>query len=279
MGFAAVSLREFTAEELDGHAEREVGEFGVVAVTFVAEEGVGGVEFVPREIRAGGGERGVNLGAAFGGNVRVLTTPDHEELAFDFRNTVEGVVVHALTECALVDVGGVEASRGEDVRVHRGAEGEMAAEADAEGAEFAGAVRVGGEVVEDGAGVGVVGGDGLGGLQGVAAVGAGLIVGEDGAGGFVFVVDFGDGDDEAVAGEKGGRATDGAGDLENLRVEDEAGIAAERGGLEKMRAHRAGGRGETEMGGVGESHGARSEELKLIINHEWTRIHTNENEG
>ena len=56
-----------------------------------------------------------------------------------------------------VDVGGVEAGGGEDVGVHGGAEGEMAADADAHGAEFAGAVGAGGEVVEDGAGVGVVG--------------------------------------------------------------------------------------------------------------------------
>ena len=61
-------------------------------------------------------------------------------------------------------------------------------------------MRAGGEVGEDGVGVGVEGGEGFGGLEGVAAVGAGLIVGEDGAGGLVLVIDLRDGDDEAVAG-------------------------------------------------------------------------------
>ena len=153
----------------------------------------------------------------------------------------EGVVVHAFAEAALVDVGGVEAGGGEDVGVHGGAEGEVAADADAHGAEFAGAVGAGGEVVEDGAGVGVVAGDVLGGLEGVAAVGAGLVVGEDGAGGFELVVDLGHGDDVAVAGEHGGGAADGRGDLEDLRVEEDAGVAAGRGGADDVGPHGAGG--------------------------------------
>ncbi len=59
---------------------------------------------------------------------------------------------------AFVDVGGVEAGGGEDAGIHGGAEGEVAADADSHGAEFSGAVGAGGEVVEDGAGVGVVAG-------------------------------------------------------------------------------------------------------------------------
>jgi hypothetical protein len=56
-------------------------------------------------------------------------------------------------------------------QVHGGAEGEMTTDADAHGAELAGTLT-GGEVVEYGAGVGVVGCDGLVGLEEVAAVGA-----------------------------------------------------------------------------------------------------------
>src|SRR6266550_6649469 len=108
-----------------------------------------------------------------------------------------------------VNVGGVEAGGGLDVGVHGGAEGEVAADADAHGAEVAGAVGTCGEVVEDGAGIGVVGCDGLVGLEEVAAIGAGLVVGEDGAGRFGLVVDLGHGDDVAVAGQHGCGATDG----------------------------------------------------------------------
>jgi hypothetical protein len=184
-------------------------------------------------------EAGEDLHAAFEGDVGVLAAPDHEELALDVGGAGEGVVVHACAEAAFVDVGGVEAGGGEDVGVHGGAEGEVAADADAHGAELAGAV-----------GAGERGGRGrrgrrrrswrvLGGLEGVAAVGAGLVVGEDGAGGFELVVDLGHGDDVAVAGEHGGGAADGRGDLEDLGVEDDAGVAAGRGGADDVGAHGA----------------------------------------
>ncbi len=168
--------------------------------------------------------------------MRVLAAPDHEEFAVDVGGAVEGVVA-ALAERAFVDVGGVEAGGGEDFGVHGGAEGEMAADADAHGSDAAGAVGAGFEVVDGGAGVGVVACEGLGGFEDVAAVGAGLVVGEDGAGGFELVVDLGHGDDVAVAGEHGGGATDGRGDLEDFGVEDDAGVAAGGGGADDVGPH------------------------------------------
>ena len=62
-------------------------------------------------------------------------------------------------------------------------------------------------------------------FQRVAAVGAGLVVGEDGSGGLELVVDLGHGDDVSVAGEHRGGAADGRGDLEDFRVEDDSGVA------------------------------------------------------
>jgi hypothetical protein len=109
-----------------------------------------------------------------------------------------------------VDVGGVEADGAGDFGVHRGAEGEMAAHADAHRADLAGAVRTREDVGDCGAGVGVVGGEGLVGLEEVATVGAGLVVGEGYAGLLVLVVDLGHGDDVAVAGEQRGGAADRA---------------------------------------------------------------------
>ena len=248
-------LSEFAAEEVDGHAVAGEGEFGIVAVAFVAKEGVGAVEFVPRKICAGGGEGGVNFGAAFGGYVRVLAAPDHEQLGLYFRDAGKGAVVHAGAEGAFVDIGRVETGGGEHVGIHRGAEGEVAADADADDAEGARARGVGLEEIEDGAGVGVEGGDGLGDFKGVAAVGAGLVVGEDGAGGFVFVVNLGDGDDEAVAGEERGGAADRRGDLEDFGKQEQAGIAAGRRGAVDGGTHGTGGREEVDEFGIFDGHG------------------------
>ncbi len=105
-----------------------------------------------------------------------------------------------------MNVGGVEANGGAHIGLHGAAEGEVAADADAHRAEFAGAVGAGFQVVEHGAGVGVVAGEFLGGFELVAAVGAGLVVGEHGAGGLELVVDLRDGDEVAVAGEEVGHA-------------------------------------------------------------------------
>ena len=54
---------------------------------------------------------------------------------------------------ALVDVGGVEAGGRRDAGVHRGAEGEMAADADSHDAELAGGGGVGSEEIEQRRGV------------------------------------------------------------------------------------------------------------------------------
>src|SRR5712672_1581419 len=97
---------------------------------------------------------------------------------------------------------------------------------------------------EDGAGVGVVAGEFLGDFVSVAFVSAGLVVGDDGAGGFELVENFRHGDDEAVAGEKRGGAADGAGDLEDFGEEEQAGIFAVGGGTKDAGAHGAGGGGE-----------------------------------
>src|ERR1700723_706503 len=117
----------------------------------------------------------------------------------------------------------------------------MTADADSHGSEFAGTVGAGGQMVEDGAGVGVVGGDGLVGFEKVAAIGARLVIGEDGTGGFGLVVNLRHCYDVAVAGEHGSGAADGGGDLEDLRVEDYAGIAAGCGGADDVGPHGTGG--------------------------------------
>lgn len=225
-------------EEVKDEAVEAVGEFGVVAYALVAHEGVGSVDLVPAELLLEFVKPGEDGHAAFEGDVRVLASPDHQELTLDVFGAFERVV-SAFAEGAFVDVGGVKAGGGENVGVHGGAEGEVAADADAHGSEMAGAVGAGFEVVERGAGVGVVAGELFGGLEDVAAVGASLVVGKDGASGFELVVDLGAGDDVAVAGEHGGGAADGRGDLEDLGVEDDAGVTAGAGGADDVSAHGA----------------------------------------
>lgn len=153
-----------------------------------------------------------------------------------------------------MEVSGVEATGGENIRLEGSAKGEVATETDAERAELAGAIRAATEVVKHRASISVMGFDRLGVLQLVAAIGAGLVVGEHGAGGFVFVVHLGKCDDDAVAGEHGRGATDGCGDLEDLRVENNAGVLAWRGGANDVGAHGAGWGGEVDILGVDDGH-------------------------
>ena len=179
------------------------------------------------------------LHAAFGRDVRVLASPGHEEFALNIRGAGEGVVLLAFAERAGVNVGRVKADRAAYFGVHGGAEGEMAAHADAHGADLPGAVGPLLQVGDDCASVSVIGGDRLVGLDEVAAVGAGLIVGEGYSGGFVLVVDLRHGDDVAVPGEHGAGAADRTRDLEDLREEDDARILSAGCGPDDVGAHRA----------------------------------------
>src|ERR1700722_12071679 len=104
-----VSLGQLAVEEVEDEAVETVSELGVVAEAFVAHEGVGAVDLAPAEAGVKFVEAGEDLHAAFKGDVGVLTAPDHEEFALDVFGALEGVVVHAFAEAALMDVGGVEA--------------------------------------------------------------------------------------------------------------------------------------------------------------------------
>ena len=84
-----VTFAEFAVEEIEDEAVEAVGEFWVVANAFVTHEGVSAVDLVPGEAGAKFVETGEDGHAAFGGDVGVLTAPNHEELAFDFSGTLE----------------------------------------------------------------------------------------------------------------------------------------------------------------------------------------------
>src|SRR2546425_12415988 len=83
-GRALVAFAEFAAEEIQREAVALQRELGIEARAFVAEEGVRTVELVPREVRAGRFECGVDFHAAFERDVRILAPQNHQQLALDF---------------------------------------------------------------------------------------------------------------------------------------------------------------------------------------------------
>src|SRR5262245_966286 len=98
----------------------------------------------------------------------------------------------------LVNIRRVKANTCEDFGIHRAAEVQVPADANAERAEVAGALRMRLEIIDDSAGVVIVGLERLVDLAPVAAIGAGGVVGESGSEGLEFVKDFRSGYDKAV---------------------------------------------------------------------------------
>src|SRR5258708_4714132 len=89
-----IALTEFSSKERESEGVALEGEFRIVARAFVAEEGVGAVEFVPGKVCAGGVESCLDFSAAFERDVRILPAPNHQKLALNFRNPIERVVIH-----------------------------------------------------------------------------------------------------------------------------------------------------------------------------------------
>lgn len=239
-----VALAQLAVEEFEGQTLAFERQFRVVAVSFVAEEGVLPVELVPGEVHARVGQGFVDLAPAFPRHVGVLPAPDHQEFTPNVLRAGKGVVA-GLAQGTFVKVGGVEADGGAHVGILRGgAEAQVSADADAERAQASGAGGVGLEEVEHGAGITVEGVEFLLQFQRVAAVGPALIVGEHAAGRLELVPYLRHGHDVAVPRQQGRRAADRPGDLEDFRIEQDARVAPLRLRAEDMGAHRAGGRGE-----------------------------------
>src|SRR5271170_2371752 len=97
-------------EEVEDDSIELKGQFGIVANAFVAHEGVSSVDFIPTELRADFIETGQHDCAAFERGMRVLASPDHQQLALDVLGTLERIVVHALAQAALVYIGCIEAN-------------------------------------------------------------------------------------------------------------------------------------------------------------------------
>ena len=71
-------------EETGRQTKHTAGVLGVVTNTFIAQEGVSAVDLMPVEAGSNFVETRKHSHAAFRGDVRILASPDHEELALDF---------------------------------------------------------------------------------------------------------------------------------------------------------------------------------------------------
>jgi hypothetical protein len=136
-GHVLVPLPKPAVEQIQYVSEALPRELGVVARALVAAERMLTVHLHPLEAGSGVFECSVDALAALTRDVRILAAPDHQQLAANLSDPVQGVVVHTLAETALVDIGGVEAGRGPDIGIEGGTEGKMAADTDPDRPELA----------------------------------------------------------------------------------------------------------------------------------------------
>src|SRR5688572_6813593 len=116
-----IALAQLAQEDVDDERVAGQRQLRVVARALVSHERVGAVELVPGEIHPRLVETPLEQAPTLGWDVRILTAPDHEQLALDVAGAREAVVAPC-TEAALMNVRGVEAGRGQYLGVHRGAE-------------------------------------------------------------------------------------------------------------------------------------------------------------
>ena len=193
--------------------------------------------------------------------MRILASPDHEQLAFDVAaaRAFERVIRHVCTDAALVafdlvDVRRVETHGRADVGAEAVTEIQMPADAQSRRAEAARAVRVRLHEFTQRREVGVVRGERFVLLAEVPAIRARAVVADHGARRLILVENLRHCDEEAVTCEHRSRAADGAGDLEDFREERDGGIFSRSRGTEDMRAHRPAGRGDVGKFVVNDGH-------------------------
>src|ERR1700733_187748 len=84
------------------HTLELIFQFWVVAVTFIAHESVGTVDFDPLEVGSNFVEASEDLTSSFDRDVGVLSTPDVKQFALDLRSACQRVILLASTERARV---------------------------------------------------------------------------------------------------------------------------------------------------------------------------------
>ena len=115
----------------------------------------------------------------------------------------------------------------------------MPTHANANRTQAAGAIFEAVKIVQQRAGVGVVGGNCFAVFVRIAFIRAGLIVGQHSSRRLQLVIHLGNSDNIAMAGNKGGKAADGAGGLEDLGKQNDRGILSLGHGAKHVGPHRA----------------------------------------
>jgi len=131
------SAAENAAEQAYRLGEGEVGRFGIKAGAFIASEGVfGGIEesFV---VHSGALQGAVNGFASRAGHVRVVGPEDHQKFAANFLRASQRSGIGVLTEFAIMDAGAVVTHGSLNIGLECGTKGQMAANAETNGADFA----------------------------------------------------------------------------------------------------------------------------------------------
>ena len=115
----------------------------------------------------------------------------------------------------------------------------MPTHANANRSQTAGAIFEAVKIVQQRTRIAVIGRNCFAVFVRIAFIGAGLIVGQHGSRRLQLVIHLGNSDNIAMAGNKGGKATDGAGGLEDLGKQNHRGILSLDHGAKHVGPHRA----------------------------------------
>src|SRR5277367_570090 len=98
-----------------------------------------GIQFVPGELGAHPFQTSFNQISTLERDVRILSSPNMQQLTPNLSGAFQRVVALSLAKTFCVDIGRVEAGRGQNIRVHGSSERQMSADADTHDAQAAGA--------------------------------------------------------------------------------------------------------------------------------------------
>ncbi len=170
--------------------------------------------------------------------MRILATPDHQDLTAHLARALQRII--PLAERCCMQVRRIKAGCRLYPAVKCSSKGKMATETDAQTSNCPCRVRSVREVINDGAGIRVVGLDSFSVLQLVSSIRAGLVISENSASGLEFVVNLWAGDDVPVTSEKGRHPADWRRDLEDLRIQNKCRESASGFRSQDVRSHGAG---------------------------------------
>src|ERR1700739_987427 len=110
-------------EEIKDNTIKLQRKLRIVSWPFIAHESVRAIHLVPAVLRADLVEPCVNRHAALKRNMRILSSPNHQQLTVNIFRALEGVVIFAVAQTVSVDIGGIEAGGGPHIGIHRRTEG------------------------------------------------------------------------------------------------------------------------------------------------------------